>query len=149
MANLKSIAACEQRKIDKLKKYQLPNTFKKIGIIIAVFSFVLLMINGFFIDNLIIREATKYTLLIGMLIISISKEKIEDERIAQLRMQSYTVAFIAGVILALFQPFANILVDFLLGASEPAMKDTGDFVTLWTLLSVQLFYFELLKYRNR
>jgi hypothetical protein len=117
---------------------------KRIGATIATISFVSLFINKFTVDVELIREICKYGMLIGLLIVSISKEKIEDEFIIQLRMQSYTFAFIAAVLMAFIQPFVNYAVDYAI-SGETVFKENGDFVILWMLLFCQVFYFELLK----
>ena len=142
---IKSFLACERKNLEKLKKYQLPHRFKIVGAVLALLSFVFLFINRFSFNDLDYRAMAKYGMLIGMLFISISKDKIEDEFIIKLRMQSYTFAFIMGVILTLFQPFINYFVDFIVASDTATLKDTGDFEILWILLSVQLFYFEFLK----
>lgn len=143
--NTKSILDCEKDSFDKLKKYQLPNFFKKIGIGVAVLSFVSLFVNKFTFDLIAYREMAKYGMLIGMLLISISKDNIEDERIAQLRMQSYSFAFISGVILALIQPVINYGIDLMLNVENVVFKGNGDFLILWILLSVQVLSFAMLK----
>jgi len=141
----KSILNCERDSIQKFEKYHLPHGFKKIGLVIAIGSFIGLFANKATLDSLLIREVVKVGMLVGLLIVSISKEKIEDELIVKIRMQSYAIAFIGGVILSLFQPFANYLVDVVLGAENPAFTPTGDFQILWILLSIQVMYFELFK----
>ncbi len=140
-----SLINCERKSLEKMAKFQLPYPFKKIGIAVAVFSFLALFVNAFSVNVPELRTMAKYGLLVGMLLISISKEKIEDELIAKLRMQSFTFAFIIGVVFALAQPFANYLVDVVFNSQEAFFKDTGDFEILWMLLSIQVFYFEFLK----
>ena len=102
---------CENRNFDKFKKMQLPNKFRRIGLIIAIIFFAGLMINAFTINNEEIKPYIKFAILLGLLLISISKEKIEDEFIVNLRMQSYTFAFIAGVVYAIVMPVVNLLFD--------------------------------------
>ncbi|MEE9429507.1 MAG: hypothetical protein V3V16_00605 [Melioribacteraceae bacterium] len=140
--NIKSLVDCEKSKWEKI---QLPNTYKKIGIGLAVFSFVLLFINASTINNIEYREIIKYGILVGLLITSISKEKIEDELITKLRMQAYSFAFIVGVIYTLVLPFIDFFVDLIIKADEASIKDMGDWNVLWILLSVQVLYFEKLK----
>jgi len=142
---LKSVLDCERRSLEKMKKYQLPNRFKKIGFAILIISFISLFINKFFVNNLEFTLITKYGMLVGLLIASISKEKIEDELISNLRMQSYTFAFIAGVIITLTNPFFSYIVDFFIKAKESSSNEVGDWQILWLLLSIQVFYFEFLK----
>jgi len=142
---LKSILDCERKSLKEMDKYQLPNYFKKIGVGLFVVSIISLFINAFSINVFLYREIAKYGMLIGMLLISISKEKIEDELITKLRMQSYTFAFIAGVFYALTLPFMDYFVDLIFQSDKAILKDMGDWQILWILLSVQVFYFEMLK----
>ena len=142
---IKSFWDCERKSLREMSKYQIPNRFKKIGVGLAIFSFISLLINSFSINTLEFREIAKYGMLIGMLLISISKEKIEDELITKLRMQSYTFAFIIGVIYSLILPFIDYFFDVIFKTDEAIIKDMGDFQILWILLSVQIFYFEILK----
>lgn len=136
---------CERRSLEKMKNYQLPNRFKKIGIAVAILSFLALLVNKFSLDSQDVRVAARYGMLLGMLFISISKEKIEDELVSKLRMQSYTFAFIFGVIFTIVQPFLNFGIDSLVDGDAAVFKDSGDFMVLWMLLSIQVFYFEKLK----
>ena len=140
-----TILDCEGRSLDRMSKFQLPNSFKKIGTGIAILSFLFLLLNKFVMDQEIFRIIGRYGILLGLLFVSLSKEKIEDELIASLRMQSYTLAFIAGVLVAMVQPAINFLVDYLIDSEVPAFKYSGDFVILFTLLIVQIFYFKSLK----
>lgn len=145
---IKNLLECERRSLDKLKNYQLSNIFKKIGFILFVISFITLFVNAFTINNLVFREITKYSMLIGLLLISISKDKIEDEYIKSLRMQSYAYAFIFGVIFILIQPLFRFIFDMIYNTESTIVKDTGDFDILFILLFIQVFYYELLKRIN-
>ncbi|QTE23370.1 hypothetical protein [Polaribacter cellanae] len=60
-----------------------------------------------------VKPALRGFILFGMLLISISKDKIEDEFIESLRSQSYRIAFILGILYSLLQPFINYGVDLL------------------------------------
>jgi len=142
---IKSVLDCERKSLEKMKKYQLPNQFKKIGFSILIISFVSLFMNRFSINDLEFKMIAKYGMLVGLLIASISKEKIEDELISNLRMQSYTFAFIVGVIITLTNPFFSYIVDFFIKAKESSTNGVGDWQILWLLLSIQVFYFEFLK----
>jgi membrane protein CcdC involved in cytochrome C biogenesis len=143
--NSKSFLDSERKSLDKLKKYQLPHSYKKIGVLISILFFISLFVNAFTINSIYYREIIKYGLLFGLLIISISKDQIEDEYIVNLRMQSYTFAFIAGVILTLLQPFINYGVDTLVQGADAVFKNSSHFEILWILLTIQVFYFHYLK----
>lgn len=84
-----------------------------------------------------------------MLLISISKSKIEDELIVKLRMQSYTFAFIMGLVYSLVLPFAGYFIDVIFNTDNAKIKDVSDFQILLFLLSVQVKYFEVLKRLHR
>ncbi|MGB5941504.1 MAG: hypothetical protein WBG71_01355 [Leeuwenhoekiella sp.] len=143
-----SILECERKSLKKFTKYQLPHKFKKIGFVIFAVSFLSVFVIGFATEGASFEEigkrVSKLGILIGLLIISISKEQIEDERVISLRMQSYAFAFIWAVIVSLVFPFVNYVVDaaFL---EKTALQDTGDFFVLWMLLAVQVAFFHVLR----
>lgn len=141
----KSFIESERNSLEKLSKYQLPNVFRKIGYLIFGIFFIALFLGKFFIDGLEIGIVLKYGMLIGLLLVSISKEKIEDELVTKLRMQSYAFAFISGVFFSLVLPLVDYLFDIIFDNGEPMFDALSDWSILWFLLSVQVFYFELLK----
>jgi hypothetical protein len=141
----KSFLECERKGLDKMKKYQLPHKYRKIGIGIFVISFIAMFIVAFTSTNLELKQVTKYGILVGLLIASISKEKIEDELVRNLRMQSYTFAFIFGVIITITNPLFNFIANLIFEKQQANFSGVGDWQILWILLSVQFFYFEYLK----
>lgn len=143
----KSITSCDNS-LTKLQKYQLPNTFKKLGLFLFITAVITLVINKFSLENDTISIIAKYGLLGGMLIYSISKEKIEDELITKLRAQSYSAAFLIGVAYTLFQPLANFIVDSILD-KDLGYENFGDFQILWLLLAVQIMFFETSKRKHQ
>ena len=146
---LNKVTECERTKLESfLDKFQLPNSFKKVGIAIFLLSFVVLTIIKFA-DNepLWLRPALKQAMLVGLLMISISREKIEDELIQILRSKSYALAFIIGVIYIMLQPLTNELINFILGTAE-APYNMGYVQVLLFMLLIQVGFFEVLK-RNR
>lgn len=78
-------------------KWLLPNYFKMIGAVIALVAFVL-FVNYTMSSS--ISETSDYNIFsrvlmaVGLLLTAISKEKIEDERIQILRLQSFFVSLI-------------------------------------------------------
>lgn len=137
----KSFMEYERKSIDKMKKFHLPHSFKKGGVVLLVFSILAVFANDLFIDNANFFKIAKYGILIGLLMISISKDKIEDEFIRELRMQSFKFAFIMGVALSIAQPFINYLADYFFTTHEATLEPNGDFSTLSILLIMQIFYF--------
>lgn len=140
-----SIIDCERNSLEKLSKYQLPNSFKKIGFGLFWIGLPFLLANKLLGFASGLTLFIKYEILIGLLIVSISKEKVEDELITKLRMQSYAFAFISGVLFSLVLPVIDFLFDFLFARSTAIFNSMSDWSILWMLLSVQVFYFELLK----
>lgn len=144
----KRIVECERTKIEKWSQFQLSNRWKTVGVILSLSVFVILFILKF-IDAK--PEWTsgvlKRLLIVGFLIISISKEKQEDEMIASLRAKSYTLAFIIGVLYTLVQPGIDYIIDMYLISSSKT-NSFSYFQILWFMLLIQIMFFEILK-RNR
>jgi hypothetical protein len=136
-------------KIDKFTGYQLPNKFKIIGLVIVILSILSIVtsLKLYLLDvkyhDLFERIALS-GIVIGTLTISISREKIEDELIAKIRMQSYHYAVIATVLAYLTFPFITFLLS--LGYSSTLkMEGSKDIVVLGFLLSIQILTFRKLK----
>ena len=138
----KSFLDCERKSIDQLKKYQLPYSAKKIGWVVAGIAFIALFLTT---KDTSYKLIAKYVLLVGLLVISISKEKIEDELMKNLRMQSFTFAFIFAVFITITNPLFTYLANVILSKNQEVFNGVGDWVILWLLLSIQVFYFEFLK----
>jgi len=144
--NLKDMQECERKQFDKLKNYQLPNTFKKVGWVIVLLSLIVLLTRKFFLTDLTeLSQIAKNLALLGLLIVIISKEKIEDELIRMIRGKAFTFAFIAGVVYALVMPITDYVVDFVIESKEPSYSELGDFIILWFMMVVYLAFFNLLK----
>lgn len=144
--NVKHIENCERTKLERfLNKVQLPHSFKKIGVVIVVLSFVAMTILKFVdVEAHWMRPFLKHAMLIGLLVISLAREKIEDELIEILRSKSYALAFIIGVLYTMFQPIANYIVDFILGKQD-GPTDIDYVQVLLFMLLIQVGFFELLK----
>ncbi len=76
--------------------------------------------------------------------ISVSKEKIEDEYIDSLRSQSYRLAFILAIVYALLQPIVNVVVSYVL-QQDNEYESFNYFQVLFFMLIVQLLFFWKLK----
>jgi len=146
---LKETEKCERTKLEKfLNKVQLPNSYKKIGFVIAVLSFMVMIVFKFMNDEpLWTKQILKQAMIIGLLIISLSKESIEDELIESLRSKSYALAFIIGVGYTMLQPLANYIVDLILGKQD-SPTEIGYVQVILFMLLIQVGFFEVLK-RNR
>ncbi|UAM99933.1 hypothetical protein K8354_09070 [Polaribacter litorisediminis] len=131
-----------------MNKFQLGNQYKKVGYSIAIVTF-LGMIGRKYVENSEwIRPILQGILLIGLLLISLAKEKIEDEFIDSLRAQSYRIAFILVIVYSLLQPLVNYGVGYLLNENEE-LKSFDYFQVLFFMLIVQLMVFWQLKRFNK
>ncbi|MCF6280386.1 MAG: hypothetical protein L3J14_08575 [Flavobacteriaceae bacterium] len=140
------ILDCERNRLNKISSFRLPYSFKKTGIVVFTLSFIALMSKIFISDDTeMISEISKKGLLIGMLLISISKDKLEDELTVKLRAQSYTVAFIVGVIYTIVMPYVDYLVSNSINAESEKLKDLGDFQILFFILMIQLAFYYAFK----
>ena len=137
----------EEKKLQKLQSYKLlPNRVKGIGIIMVLISFIALIAGKFlFEDYLTLRLIIKNLLLISLLLVSISRDKIEDEMTLKLRVQSYAFAFITGVVYAMVQPFANLLIESILEKENAIFTELSVSQVLFFMLLVQLAYFTFTK----
>ena len=133
----------------KISKLQIPNTFKKYGWIIfgiSIISMFIIVINeNEFYTNKPINWIVKYGILIGLLIVSLSKEPIEDELIINIRMRSYMISFIFIVLKSMISPIASIGVSTLLHSESKPMEADIDFAIVLMLLLTQIIIFNFLK----
>ena len=79
------------------------------------------------------------------MVIAISKEKIEDEMIVNLRSKAFSFAFICGVIYALVQPYINYGVASMVAPEKAVYEEFGAFIILWFMLTIHLMFFHVLK----
>ena len=105
-----SFVECERKGLEKLINFRLPNYFYKLGLLIAGLAIVMMFVRAFALegDQEILKEVLKKVLLIGMLLMSVARDKVEDEMVVKLRMQSYTYAFVAGAYLCFSDAICRI-----------------------------------------
>jgi len=139
------ILESERKQLRKIQKFQLPTSFKTIGIITTVLASVALIALGVFVEDAVtFKLLAKKAMLIGLLIASVAKDKTEDELTILLRSQSYTLAFVIGVVYAMVQPDVNYFVGSLFSNGE-SYAELSSFQVLWFMLMIQLCIFTLLK----
>ncbi|TVZ55016.1 hypothetical protein OD91_0257 [Lutibacter sp. Hel_I_33_5] len=143
-----TICERERSHLEKMNKFQLGNQFKKVGLFIAIGAFVLMIGRKYIENSEWIRPILQAILLVGLLIISLSKEKIEDEFVDSLRSQSYRLAFLMAIVYSLVQPLINFGVAFLLNENDE-LKSFNYFQVLFFMLIVQLMFFWQLKRYNK
>lgn len=143
-----SICERERSQLEKMNKFQLGNRFKKIGFTIAIATFILMIGRKYVENSEWVRPILHGILLIGLLMISLSKEKLEDEFIDSLRAQSYRLAFVLAIVYSLVQPIINYAVASLLNQDDE-LQGFSYFQVLFFMLIVQLLFFWQLKRMNR
>jgi hypothetical protein len=62
-----------------------------------------------------------------------------------LRVQSYAIAFVVGVIYALVMPYVEFGVSNVVHSGGEVYKDLGDFQVLLFMLMIQLMFYHVLK----
>lgn len=148
--NTKKIIECEKKRFGKIINFRLPHIYMTIGILISAVSIITMFVRAFLMegDTEWLKELSKKTLLVGMLLMSVSKDKEEDEMTMALRSQSYAIAFVIGVAYALVMPYIEFGVSNVVHSGGEAYKDLGDFQVLLFMLMIQLmFYHNLKRYR--
>ena len=148
--NTKKIMDCERNRFHKIINFRLPHKFMAIGIAIAALSIISMFVRAFVMegDTEWLKELSKKGLLVGMLLMSISKDKEEDEMTITLRSQSYAIGFVVGVIYALVMPYVELGVSNVVNSGGETYKALGDFQVLSFMLMIQLmFYHNLKRYR--
>ncbi|WP_346317070.1 hypothetical protein [Chitinophaga sp. YIM B06452] len=136
-------------------KYLLPHLYKKIGWIITIpfllygiYSYIL---GDIFFNNLpfdadsldsefpLLGTIILIGLLAGLLLVSFSKERTEDEYISRLRMESLQVAVIVNYVLLILAALALFGLDFL----------SVMVYNMFTILLIFIIRFHFLLYRNK
>lgn len=145
--NTEKIIRCEQERLRKITNFRLPHTFWKVGLAVAAISILTMFFRAFVLDGDTewLKELSKKGLLIGMLLMSIARDKEEDELTIKLRMQSYAWAFVIGVIYALVMPYVEFGVSNVVHSGGEEFKNLGDFQVLLFMLMVQLMSYHTLK----
>lgn len=143
----KNIQECERSRIERWAGFQLEHRWKKIGVLISLLCFgVLMLLKLMDLDSIESSFVLKRVLLIGLLVVSLSKDKEEDEMIVSLRAKSFTLAFVLAVLYSLIQPLVNVLVFYIIKGDMT--NGFSYFQVLSFMLMLQIMFFEVLK-RNR
>ena len=145
--NKQSIVDCERNRLEKITSFRLPYYFYKVGIVIGAITIIMMFVRAFAMegDTEWLKHLLQKTLLIGMLLMSIARDKEEDELTVKLRMQSYAWAFITGVVYTLVMPYVEFGVSNVVHSGGEAYKDLGDFQILIFMLMIQLLSYHTLK----
>jgi hypothetical protein len=145
--NKQNIVDCERNRLEKITKFRLPQYYYKVGIAIGTITILMMFVRAFAMegDTEWLKLLLQKTFLVGMLLMSIARDKEEDELTVKLRMQSYAWAFIIGVIYALVMPYIEFGVSNVVHSGGEVYKDLGDFQILIFMLMIQLMSYHTLK----
>ncbi|MFB0948114.1 MAG: hypothetical protein ACI9V1_001540 [Spirosomataceae bacterium] len=143
--DIEQLYEAEKRRMDKMH-LQLPNIYKKVGIVVFTVS-MLILLSTKFIDGEIdtFKMVLRQIVIASMLVIAISKEKIEDEMIMKIRHRAFTIAFIWTVIYVLVQPYINYGVALIVRPERAVYEEFGSFIIMWFMLAIYLLYFHVMK----
>ena len=145
---LKSKPKSDIEEINKFTSYQLPSKFKIVGLVVFIISLISSIMLDVYLKNDqcldLFKRIVVSTAILGLLIISISKEKIEDELMTKIRTQSYNYAVIGTVLFYLIIPFINFIIATIF-SSTPKIEGSSDISILGLMLSMQILTFRKLK----
>ncbi|HSU27128.1 MAG TPA: hypothetical protein VLJ68_02025 [Chitinophagaceae bacterium] len=126
----------------------LPGYFKWIGLVIMILcplSFLLIME---FTDPQIFKNKPEIIqlvctdlLILGLFLIAVTKNKIEDELTVTLRLRAMAMAFCAAIVYAIFQPIFDIV------WGDPVKQVKGNIVIMFMLVIYLIAFFFLKKKR--
>ncbi|MDY2587779.1 hypothetical protein [Winogradskyella aquimaris] len=145
--NTEKLMENERKQLLKIGKFRLPHAFMTLGVIVTILSIIMMFVRAWVMDGDTewLKLLLQKTLLVGMLVMSVSKDKFEDEMTISLRAQSYAVAFIVGVVYALVMPYVEFGVSNVVHSGGEVYKDLGDFQVLLFMLMIQLMFYHTLK----
>ncbi|MCB0643667.1 MAG: hypothetical protein KDC44_18595, partial [Phaeodactylibacter sp.] len=133
----KTLLECEAERLQKIQL--LPNRYKRIGLVILIAGFAGLFTFAYLGENFDwYKVISKNVILLGMLLVSVAREKDEDEYSQSLRARSYMWAFVIGVLYALVQPYINFGVGELIRPEATLFEEMGAFQVVWFMLAIQL-----------
>ncbi|UMB61099.1 hypothetical protein MHL31_02590 [Lutibacter sp. A80] len=127
------------------KPQYLPCYFKKISFGLIIFSILLFAFSTskiLTIEKEIIQTISKVILLLSLLLLALTKNKIEDELTYSIRLKAFATSFIFGVTFTIVSPFANLLFEGILTINK------GAFELLILMFSVYFAVFYSMK-KNR
>lgn len=97
------------------KLYLLPNYFKKIGLgmvlicIVGTSSILVFKIKLSEEYGLLLKQFIRSPFMLGLAIIGISKDKVEDELTMFIRLKAILWAFFSVTLFVVFMPFINLI----------------------------------------
>lgn len=128
-------------KNNKVKAEMLPNYFKKIGVLIMIVTFVVLVIlkimhsDILHVQSHLFRIFSINTFLLGLFFVAAARDKVEDEMTAFIRLKSMQWAFLFSIIYVIFRPFEYLI------WGDPIEEMQAQGLVLLMLIAYLLMYF--------
>ncbi len=130
------------------KQHGIPNYFKKIGLAVMVLAFLLGVLAKTGTIEMaqhpkdLFKLFTKNSFLLGLLLIALAKDKVEDEMISAIKLRTMAFAFVFGVLIVIIRPIVDLI------SKDPITGVTGQEVVL-QMLCVYLIVYYLQKRKLR
>ncbi|MDD2475523.1 MAG: hypothetical protein PHI32_06400 [Dysgonamonadaceae bacterium] len=121
----------------------LPNYFKKIGIgilVLTILFFLLRRFNVISLDKTLVLTISSTGVIISLLLLAMSEERIEDELTNHIRLISFVSAFIMGSIFVIVKPYSAMLFD-----AEESYKSSASILIFMFVMYFMIFRFQLKK----
>ncbi len=119
------------------KPVLLPRKFKIVGLVVILLSIVAMVIFKTTMPHLL-KDGKVFLLnglILGLLIIVLSKDKVEDEMLVAMRLRGMAASFIGGVVLVFISPFIDILLQ------EPVQTMPAQQVVMFMLFTYLISYY--------
>ena len=136
----------DKKLMEKKVQPGLPNYFKKIGIGIVLFAIIVFIPfikwfkkfspEDFENYQVIFKIIFKDVIYIGFLLFALAKEKVEDELIVKIRLQSLASAFIFGIVWVITKPIFHYMLQ-----NEIEDLHSQDVIMPMLIVYIILFHF--------
>ena len=118
----------------------LPNNIRIIGYGLLCLSVIgVAAAIGLHIHGIVIKEILKIVFMISLLILALSKDKVEDELTLKLRLKAFAASFIFGAVGVIINPLVNLLIEGSYFIHNSAFE----------LLTSMLFFYFLIYYLSK
>ena len=130
-----------ESKINKKEAVLLPKYFKEIGIVIIILAFVpAVVVKSMNIEMIqsqkeLFRIFTLNALLLGLLFVAWSKDKVEDEMTVAIRLKAMAWTFSWAVLYVIIKPIIDLLFK------DPIQDLTGQQVVMSMLFVYLIMYY--------
>ena len=124
------------------KQRGIPNYFKKIGIAVVLLALLpVVLVKTGSVEMAqhmkdLFKVITTNALILGLLLIALAKDKIEDEMIGALKLRTMAFAFVFGVLIVIITPIVALI------SNDPISEMSGHRVVL-SMLGVYLITYYL------